>query len=53
MLWLVNMLAQQSKSLTQGMIVMTGSLVATRFVEPGDRVELAVDGVGEVGLSVL
>jgi 2-keto-4-pentenoate hydratase len=52
-LWLVNMLAQQGKSLTQGMIVMTGSLVATRFVDPGDTVGLSVDGLGEVQLSVV
>src|SRR5215475_5550438 len=36
LLWLVNMLAQQGKSLTQGMSVMTGSIVATKFVNPGD-----------------
>ena len=53
LLWLVNMLAQQGKSLTQGMIVMTGSLVATRFVDAGDTVGLSVDGLGEVQLSVV
>jgi len=53
LLWLANMLAERGKSLTQGMIVMTGSLVATRFVNPGDAVSLAVEGLGEVQLSVL
>ena len=53
LLWLVNMLAQQGKSLTQGMIVMTGSLVATKFVDAGDTVGLSVDGLGEVQLSVV
>jgi 2-keto-4-pentenoate hydratase len=53
LLWLVNMLAQQGKSLTQGMIVMTGSIVATKFVHPGDTVDLSVDGLGEVQLSVI
>ena len=53
LLWLVNMLAQQGKSLAQGMVVMTGSLIATRFVEAGDTVELSVDGLGEVRLSVV
>jgi 2-keto-4-pentenoate hydratase len=53
LLWLVNMLAQRGKSLTQGMIVMTGSLVATRFVSSGDVVRLAVEGVGEVRLNVV
>jgi 2-keto-4-pentenoate hydratase len=53
LLWLVNMLAQQGKSLTRGMIVMTGSIVATKFVNPGDTVGLSVDGLGEVQLSVI
>jgi 2-keto-4-pentenoate hydratase len=53
LLWLVNMLAQRGKSLTQSMIVMTGSLVATRFVNPGDAVSLSVEGLGEVRLSVV
>jgi 2-keto-4-pentenoate hydratase len=53
LLWLVNMLTQRGKSLTQGMIIMTGSLVATRFVSPGDAVRLSVEGVGEVQLSVV
>jgi 2-keto-4-pentenoate hydratase len=35
------------------MIVMTGSIVATRFVNPGDTVRLSVDGMGEVQLSVV
>jgi 2-keto-4-pentenoate hydratase len=51
--WLVNMLAQQGKSLTQGMIVMTGSIVATKFVNPGDTVGLSMDGLGQVQLSVV
>jgi 2-oxo-3-hexenedioate decarboxylase/2-keto-4-pentenoate hydratase len=53
LLWLVNTLAQRGKSLTQSMIVMTGSLVATRFVNPGDAVNLSVEGLGEVRLSVV
>jgi 2-keto-4-pentenoate hydratase len=53
LLWLVNLLAQQGKSLTQGMIVMTGSMVATKFVNPGDIVGLSVDGLSEVQLSVV
>jgi 2-keto-4-pentenoate hydratase len=52
LVWLVNMLARRGKSLTQGMIVMTGSMVATQFVNPDDVVRLAVDGLGEVSLNV-
>jgi 2-keto-4-pentenoate hydratase len=51
--WLVNMLAQQGKGLTQGMIVMTGSLVATKFVKAGDTVGLSVEGLGEVRVSMV
>ena len=53
LVWLANMLAQRGKSLTQGMIVMTGSMIATKFVNPGDAVRLSVEGVGEVHLSVV
>jgi 2-keto-4-pentenoate hydratase len=53
LLWLVNMLAQRGKSLTQGMMVMTGSIVATKFVNSGDTVGLSVNGLGEVRLSVI
>ncbi len=52
LLWLVNMLARRRKSLTQGMIIMTGSMVATQFVNSGDVVSLVVDGLGEVRLNV-
>ena len=51
--WLVNMLAQQGKSLTQRMIVMTGSIVATRFVDAGDVASFSMDGMGEVRLGVV
>jgi 2-keto-4-pentenoate hydratase len=53
LLWLVNTLAQYGKSLTQGMIVMTGSMVATKFVNPGDAASFSVEGLGEVQLSVV
>jgi 2-oxo-3-hexenedioate decarboxylase/2-keto-4-pentenoate hydratase len=52
LVWLINMLAERGKSLTQGMIVMTGSIVATKFVNSGDAVSLAMDGLGEVRLNV-
>ncbi len=52
LVWLANMLATRGTSLSQGMIVMTGSIVATKFVNPGDVVTLSVHGLGEVRLSV-
>jgi 2-oxo-3-hexenedioate decarboxylase/2-keto-4-pentenoate hydratase len=50
--WLANMLAQRGKRLARGMVVMTGSIVATKFVHPGDTVRFWVEGLGEVHLSV-
>jgi 2-oxo-3-hexenedioate decarboxylase/2-keto-4-pentenoate hydratase len=51
--WLANMLAQRGKNLRQGMIVMTGSIVATTFVQPGDAACVTVKGLGEVRLRVV
>jgi 2-keto-4-pentenoate hydratase len=53
LVWLVNMLAERGKTLTQGMIVMTGSMVATKFVKAGDAASFSVDGLGEVRLGVM
>jgi 2-oxo-3-hexenedioate decarboxylase/2-keto-4-pentenoate hydratase len=50
--WLVNMLAKRGKSLPQGTIITTGSVIPTKFVRPGDRVHLSVDGLGEASLRV-
>jgi 2-keto-4-pentenoate hydratase len=52
LVWLANGLAQRGKKLSQGMVVMTGSIVATKFVHPGDTVHFLIDGLGEVRLSV-
>jgi 2-keto-4-pentenoate hydratase len=51
-MWLANMLAQRGKRLARGMVVMTGSIVTTKFVHPGDTVRFWVEGLGEVHLSV-
>jgi 2-keto-4-pentenoate hydratase len=52
LVWLANMLAKRGKRLSRGMVVMTGSIVATKFVHPGDTVHFQIDGLGEVHLSV-
>jgi len=50
--WLVNTIAAQGKSMSKGMVVMTGTMIATKFVKPGDALTFSVDGLGEVSLSV-
>ncbi|MBA2673448.1 MAG: fumarylacetoacetate hydrolase family protein [Ramlibacter sp.] len=51
--WLANLLAQRQRGLTSGMVVITGSLIPTFSVTPGDRVVFAVDGLGEVAMDVV
>ena len=50
--WLANTLAARGKSLLQGMIVMTGSIVSTKFLNTGDTATVSIDGLGEARLAV-
>lgn len=50
--WLVNGLAERGKSLKKDEIVLTGSLVETKWLAAGDRVKVAVSGLGEIALTV-
>jgi len=46
--WLANHLAAEGRSLHAGQIVLTGSLVKTMWLNPGDRVRMELDGLGTV-----
>lgn len=46
--WLAAALAQEGKVLRAGMIIMTGSIVKTRFPSAGEHWRYAVEGLGEV-----
>jgi 2-keto-4-pentenoate hydratase len=50
--WLVNTIAAQGKDIRKDMVVMTGTMIATKFVVPGDNLEFSVEGLGEVGIKV-
>ena len=50
--WLANTLAERGKSLQKDMIVMTGSIVSTKFLNQGDEVEFEIDTLGGVRLTV-
>ena len=49
--WLANRLLASGRVLRRGHIVLTGSLVASKFPRTGDRVEFAVAGLGSVALQ--
>lgn len=50
--WLANSLLARGESLRAGEIVLTGSLVETRWLQAGDRVAIAIDGLPPVALTV-
>jgi 2-oxo-3-hexenedioate decarboxylase/2-keto-4-pentenoate hydratase len=51
--WLCNSLAEHGAYLKAGEIVLTGSLVETRWLAPGDNASVTVEGLGTVTLSVV
>jgi 2-keto-4-pentenoate hydratase len=51
--WVANLIAARGHGLSRGMIVMTGSLIPTTAVPPGESARFAVGSLGEVRLSVV
>ncbi len=50
--WIADHLAAHGRGLLRSDIVITGSLVTTKFAQPGDFIRFSVDGLGEVELRV-
>ena len=50
--WLANLAIARGKPIRAGMIVITGSVVATVSVAPGDVAVFAIDGLGEARLEL-
>ena len=50
--WIANHLAGRGRSLRDGDVVITGSLVTSKFPRPGDQVQFSIDHLGEVVLAV-
>ena len=51
--WLANHLAERGRDLKAGMVVITGSLIATVSIASGQRAVFTVDGLGDVAMDVL
>jgi len=51
--WLANHLAERGRDLKAGMIVITGSLIATVSIASGQRAVFAVDGLGKVAMDLV
>lgn len=50
--WLANKRAEHGAPLRRGMVVMTGSIVATKYPEAGDRCRVEIDGLGTAQLTL-
>jgi len=51
--WLANLVAERGRDLKAGMVVITGSLIPTFSIAPGDHAVFAVDGLGEIVMDVI
>jgi 2-keto-4-pentenoate hydratase len=51
--WLANHLAERGRGLKAGMVVITGSVIATMSIKPGDRAVFTVEGLGEVQVDAV
>jgi len=50
--WVANLAAEHGRPLKKDMIVITGSVVATLAIQPGDVFVFEIDGVGETRLTL-
>ena len=50
--WLANNLNERGTMLRMGDIVLTGSIVTTKWLQPGDHIVTEVDGLGRASLTV-
>ena len=50
--WLANNLASRGQELKAGMVVITGSIVSPKWLNPGDSALIEIEGLGRAALSV-
>jgi 2-keto-4-pentenoate hydratase len=51
--WIANLAAGQDRPLAAGMVVITGSVIPTLPIAPGDRFVFTLDGLGSVAVSAV
>ena len=51
--WLANHVAERGRGLKTGMVVITGSLIATVSIASGQRAVFTVDGLGEIAMDAV
>ncbi|RTL72569.1 MAG: hydratase [Hyphomicrobiales bacterium] len=51
--WLANLAVERGRPIRAGMVVITGSLIVTVDIAPGERLDFSIDGVGDVSMSAV
>ncbi len=51
--WLANSLVGRGRMLRAGEVVLTGSVVATRWLDPGETLTVVIEGLGEARLEIV
>jgi 2-keto-4-pentenoate hydratase len=51
--WLANLAVWRGRPMTAGMVVITGSLVVTVDIGVGERLDFAIDGIGETSMTAV
>jgi 2-keto-4-pentenoate hydratase len=48
--WVANLAIERGRPMTAGMVVITGSVIPTQPIEPGERFEFTLEGLGSVAM---
>jgi len=51
--WLANLAADQGRPMTAGMVVITGSVITTVDIAPGERLDFELSGIGSTSMTAV
>jgi 2-oxo-3-hexenedioate decarboxylase/2-keto-4-pentenoate hydratase len=51
--WLANLAAERGRPMTAGMVVITGSVITTVDIAPGERLDFALDAIGSTSMTAV
>ena len=51
--WLANLAVERGRPISAGMVVITGSVIATVDIAAGERLGFVLDGIGECELAAV
>jgi 2-keto-4-pentenoate hydratase len=49
--WVANLAVERNRPMTKGMVVITGSVIATLPIAPGEQFSFTLDGIGSVAMT--